>query len=777
MKNGPLPWQWTMEISGVVQGIGFRPALHRLATAAGLGGWVENRSDGVRLALIGPPEALTAFLEALPFRLPALARIDRIEITDRAALDPSSAPLPFHIRSSSGSPAGRISIPPDLAVCPACIAEIMDPANRRYGYPFTSCTECGPRYTVLERLPYDRENTSLRLFPLCPDCLAEYGAPLDRRFHAESMACPRCGPRLFLTDRHGREQPGDPLRSARQALAQGRILAVRGLGGFQLLADAANRAAIETLRQRKSRPHKPLALMAASVEVLAGVCHVSEPEWRLLRHPGQPIVILDRRAGPAAYPMEIIAPDSATLGVMLPTTPLHHLLLHPLAGDPVAACDFLIATSGNPSGEPLCIGNDEARERLGAVADLFLCHDREIIRRNDDSVTVCREGAVQAWRRARGMVPESLRPPRPLRRNVLAMGADLKNTFTLGFEDRLLPSPHIGDLRSARCVDELEETLRSLLRLLGGRVEVVAVDLHPDMQSTRLGRRLAEAFGVPLASVQHHHAHALACMAEHGVSEGMALVWDGVGLGTDGGIWGAELLHVTARGAERLASFESVPLPGGDQAVLRPARQLIARLADAGIDWDPAWLAGRGIDPGEAEIWREQTRRGLNAPPCHAAGRLFDAYAALLGLAPERISYEGQAAVRLESAARLWGGEAMTVPFGWRTRADGLGLISWREAFGWAMARLEEGQPVAMLARALHRGVAEAALAMARHGAALTGERRIFLSGGVFMNRLLCELLLPRLEGAGLLPLAHGRIPPNDNGISLGQAVAAASLG
>ncbi|MBF0417030.1 MAG: carbamoyltransferase HypF [Magnetococcales bacterium] len=765
--------RWTMQIMGVVQGVGFRPALHRLATAANLGGWVENHSGGVHLELIGNPAELETFVNTLPDRLPPMARIDAIDWLSRQPNDPDIPHLPFHIRPSRESAAARISIPPDLAVCLECLAEITDPNNRRYGYPFTSCTACGPRYTVLERLPYDRAHTALRHFPLCHACQAEYDHPLDRRFHAESTACPRCGPCLLLTDHHGHPLPDSPLPSARRALAEGKILAVRGLGGYQLMVDPTNREAIRKLRDRKTRPDKPLAIMAVSLYAVQRHCQVTDAEIRLLRHPSQPIVILPIRPDASGIPVDLLSPDSPTLGMMLPTTPLHHLLFHPLLDDPTPPFELLVATSGNPSGEPLCIDNHEAVTRLGEVADLFVQHDRTIIRRNDDSVAVVLSTGPQIWRRARGLVPDTVRLPTPLPVHVLAMGADLKNTFALGFDDQILLSPHIGDLRAAKSVDELEQTLRALLALWGRQPEVIAIDLHPDLHASRLGQRLAIEFGVPVVTVQHHHAHALACMAEHGVETGLGLIFDGVGLGTDGIAWGAELLQVTPHAFQRLATFASAPLPGGDQAVARPLRQLIGRLAMANLQLPPERMALLGIRPEEATIWAEQARRGLNAPPSHGAGRLFDAFSALLGASPAKITYEGQAAIRLESLARTWQEDPVCAPYRMERCPDGLLKIHWEEAFAWGMRALAHGEPPARLAMALHHGVAEAACHMARHGAERTGEKRIYLSGGVFMNRLLNEILVPMLHQAGLTPHVHARIPPNDNGISLGQAIAA----
>ncbi|MEO5344843.1 MAG: carbamoyltransferase HypF [Magnetococcus sp. YQC-9] len=766
--------QWTLAITGVVQGVGFRPAVHRLATSDGLHGWVENRSGGVELVLIGPESRLQRFIDSLPARLPPLARIEGIERIASRPTDPATPNQPFHIRPSRASDQPRISIPPDLALCPECRTEIMDPGNRRYGYPFTSCTACGPRYTVLEQLPYDRAHTSLDRFPLCPACQAEYDDPLDRRFHAESTACPTCGPRLFLIDASGDPVAGDPLRAARAALAKGKILAVRGLGGFQLMVDPRNRSAIDTLRARKNRPDKPLAVMAASLDAVRALCHVSTEQAELLSHPSQPIVLLEIQNDRTDFNLDRLSPDSPTLGVMLPTTPLHHLLLHPLAEDPTVPFPLLVATSGNPSGEPLCIDNTEAIDRLGQVADLFLCHDRPIIRRNDDSVATLRaDGQAQFWRRARGLVPEAIKLSKPLPHNVLALGADLKNTFALGFEESILLSPHIGDLRAARSVDELEKTLRSLLKLWGRQPEVIAIDYHPEMQASRLGERLADEFTIPIVRVQHHHAHALACMAEHGVEAGLALVFDGMGLGTDGLAWGAELLQVTPGSFRRLGSFSPVPLPGGDQAVQQPARQLIGRLAASQLELTPEHLTTLDIRPEEAAIWAEQARRGLNAPLTHAAGRLFDAFAVLLGVAPGKISYEGQAAVRLESLARQWHGESIRAPFNSSMNEAGVLMIDWRDAFAWGIDSLAKGTPPARLACGLHHAVAEAAVQMALYGAEQTGEEKIYLSGGVFMNRLLNEWLLPRLLQAGLTPCLHARIPPNDNGISLGQALAA----
>jgi len=493
--------------------------------------------------------------------------------------------------------------------------------------------------------------------------------------------------------------------------------------------------------------------------------------------PGAPIVILDVlpaavRSG--ALPFDLLTPDAPdTLGVMLPTSPLHLLLLEPLAGDPVPPFKWLVMTSGNRGGEPICLTADEARERLDGIADAYLTHDREINLRADDSLAVVRRGAPQLWRRARGHAPNALLLARQLSRCVLAMGADLKNAVAVGYGERVVLSPHFGDLETPEALDSLEAVTRTLPRFLRKNPEAVAVDLHPDMRSARLGRRLAKDYGVPLVEVQHHHAHAAAVFAEHGVDAGLALVFDGTGLGTDGKIWGAELLTVKPGGYARLATFAPVPLPGGDAAVRQPARQAVARLADAGIVPDGVLLERMGIDGEAAGVWMRQCAQGVNAPLTHAAGRLFDACSVILGFAPRTVTYEGQAAIRLEAAARrAKGGMMSSLPFE-QSEAEGMLVINWRKAFEALAVAGSDGKQAHALALTFHQAVADAAFRMIEYGLQRDAARAVALSGGVFMNGLLTDLLVPRLEAAGLLVLLNRRVPPNDGGIALGQAAVA----
>lgn len=687
----------TVALRGLVQGVGMRPTVARLARDAGLGGWARNRAGSLLLRLEGPPVTVRAFLDALPGRLSAHARLDAVVVV---AEEPVGDVGPFRILPSDDGEPPAVVVPPDLAACPACLAEVRDPTDRRYGYPFTTCTGCGPRYTVVERTPYDRERTTLARFPLCAACLAEYEDPGDRRYHAESIACPACGPRLALLRGDGAPLAGDPLRLARAALARGGIVAVRGLGGFQLVVDARSSAAIERLRRLKARPHKPLAAMAASLSAVERCCSLPDAARAALSGPDAPIVLLDVRDGGGGLPMGCLSPDTDTLGVMLPTTPLHDLLLSPLPGDPTPPFDWLVVTSGNRRGEPLCVDDGEALERLG-LADLLLTHDRDIAWRCDDSVVQV-GGGPQVLRRARGHAPLPVALRWPLGRCVLALGAGLKNTVALGFDDQIVLSPHIGDVDDPATLDACEALARALPERLGRRPDVIAVDLHPDLGATRLGERLAAELGVPVARVQHHHAHAAACMAEHGVAEALALAWDGVGLGDDGGLWGGELLHVSPAGARRLGTFAPAPLPGGDAAVREPLRQLAGRLCVLG---EPL-PTGLAADPSALEAWQAQCRQGVNAPASHAVGRLFDAAAAALGLTPEPLTWEGQAAVRLEAAARRCRGPAMPL----RAPVDGQDLlvVDWRPLLRGLLSA--EPGAVEVAALGFHHALAEAAV-------------------------------------------------------------------
>ncbi len=765
---------WTREvldISGTVQGVGFRPTIARCARAAGLRGSVANQRGTVRLVLEGPAERVEEFIASLERHAPPRARIERVVRIRREPIRAEEAAADFRIEESESATVARPRVPPDLAMCPACRAEVMDPADRRYGYAFTTCCDCGPRYTVILDTPYDRERTTMAVFPLCDDCRREYEDPASRRYHAESIACPCCGPRLWATDSAGRPLEGDPIRRARAVLAAGGIVALRGLGGFLLAADATNRAAILRLRERKRRPSKPFAVMARSIETVRRICEVPPAAEELLCSAEAPIVILDPKPNPP-LPVDVISPDAHTLGVMLPVTPLQWLLAEPLAGDPAPRFDALIMTSGNRSGAPICLGNEEALRELGAVADLFLLHDREIRFRADDSLVAIRSGRPQLWRRARGLAPRPFAVARPLRRAVLAMGAELKNAIAVADGQELHLSPHIGDLDDPDAVEHLRLVAEHLPRFLGIVPAAVAVDLHPDYHSTRLGREMAVRLGAELVEVQHHHAHAASVMAEHGEERLLALAWDGTGLGPDGRIWGAELIWLPdAARFERLATFAPAPLPGGDAAVLDPRRQIIARWAAMGLRPGEQWRRALELTDAELEIWSRSAASTPLAPLTHAAGRVFDSVAAALGVAPRRVTYEGQTAIRLEGLAARAARSATPAGAWWRAEEkDGRLVVDWAPLFA-DLFELGRGvADAAAMARAVHEALASAAAEMARYGRERTGCGVVALTGGVFMNRILHDETTQRLEADGFRVLVNRAIPPNDGGIAAGQA-------
>lgn len=771
-ENGRLIRR-TLDITGTVQGVGFRPAMFRLAHNAGITGWVQNRSGTVRLVLEGERSRLDAFQQSLSVQTPPGAAIHAILTVQEGFLDPELRHPSFSIvRSDPDDPTGAV-VPPDLAICPQCLHDLMTPGNRRFGYAFTTCADCGPRYSLIAGTPYDREKTTMRVFPMCPDCEREYNDPGDRRFHAESIACPNCGPRLMAESTDGRAVEGDPMAAARHAISAGRTVALRGVGGFHLAADAFQPAAILALRERKHRPSKPFAVMADSLRTLRRFCRITPEAAALLQSPQAPIVIVDiatEAAAASGLPVGLLTPDADTLGVMLPTSPLHHLLFHPLPGDPVPAFRLLVMTSGNRGGEPICTSNDEARDRLGGIADMFLFHNREISLRVDDSLCVIRRGGPQVWRRARGFAPSPVRLPKRLSRRVLAMGAEIKNAVAFGFDDVVVLSPHVGDLETPEALDSLEFTARNLPAYFGRCPESIAVDAHPDMHATRLGEQLAGESGSRLIRVQHHHAHALSCFAEHGRTAGLALVMDGTGMGPDGAIWGAEMLEVDGAEYRRLSTFAPAPLPGGDSAVRHPARQLVARWLAAQVPVPACWRERLAIPEELRDAW---FRTALDtAPRTHAAGRLFDAISALLGSAPEAVTYEGQAAIRLEALARraeTAGG--MTVPFG-TFESNGMLFVDWAPAFRAMAEQPPRKGHEPSLALAFHDAVVKACLEMVQYAMSHSKLRDIALSGGVFMNRILCDALTGKLKSLKLNVLTHAAVPPNDGGIALGQVVA-----
>ena len=762
-----------------------RPALHRLASEARLCGSVQNLAGSVELVLEGSEREIANFIENLPARLPTVARLQSISLKASWPIEKQEASQGFAILVSDarekpgtlfpGTSFPGTLFPPDLALCGECRAEVMDKNNRRFGYPFTTCTNCGPRFTVVNGTPYDRELTTLSVFPLCALCRAEYTDPQGRRFHAESIACPECGPQIHFESSTAKTSRAEALLSARKALSTGEIVAVRGVGGYLLAADAFNAAAVTELRKRKERPHKPLAVMARNMEVVRRFCIIPECGETLLNSPEAPILILGLRPEAAEMlPVKLLAPDTNDLGVMLPTSPLHLLLFEPLPGDDVPPFDLLVMTSGNRRGEPICISNSEARERLSDIADAFLLHDREINLRADDSLCALHDDRVQLWRRGRGYTPRAVRLKHKLRRPVLALGAELKNAIAVGDGDAIFPSAHIGDLDTPEAADSLETLAETFPRFLFKEPQVIAADLHPDLYSTVLGRRLAAKKTLDFMQIQHHFAHAAALMAERGIVECLALTFDGTGYGTDGTIWGGELLKASCRmgnvGFERLASFRPAPLPGGDAAVREPIRQIVGRLGQAGISINGELSRSLSVGEDRAAVWEKQVKAGINTSLSSGAGRLFDSFSVLLGFSPGQATYDGQAAVQLESAARKAAGETPELDFT-ANEEDGMLFIDWAPAFIQTVEQGAAGCRQPEWALAVHRAVARAAARMVEFGLTqISAPLPVALTGGVFMNRILTRMVEEKLREQSVEVLVHSEVPPNDGGLAVGQA-------
>jgi hydrogenase maturation protein HypF len=746
-------------IGGRVQGVGFRPFAYRLAHSLGLGGWVRNGGGGVEIHAQGPVPLLQAFGAALIERAPPAARPQLL--SERAvALEPAAE---FRILPSAGAAAAPVHVPPDLFACDDCLAELRDPAARRHRYPFINCTQCGPRYTLMLALPYDRPYTTMAGFALCPACAAEYADPLDRRFHAQPLACPACGPRLRWHAACGSvAATGDNeavLAATVSALRRGQIVAVRGIGGYHLLCDAASEAAVARLRQRKRRPGKPLALMVPwrggdGLELARRLVQLTPLHVAALTDPARPIVLAQRLA--AAPLAEAIAPGLREVGLMLPYSPLHHLLLDAFGG-------ALVATSGNLSGEPVLTDADEAQARLAAIADGFLHHDRPIARPADDPVVRVIAGAARPLRLGRGTAPLELELPAPVAVPTLAAGAFLKNTVALAWGRRALVSPHIGDLDSPRGRMILAQVAEDLQRLYGVRAQRIAHDAHPDFPNTRWARDC----GLPSLAVWHHHAHAAAVAGEfvEAATDDAPLLcfaWDGAGLGPDGTLWGGEALLGRPGAWRRVASLRPFRLPGGERAARQPWRSAQALCWESGSDW-PGGAAF--ADP----LLRQAFERGLSAPPTSSAGRLFDAAAALLGICT-RASYEGEAPMRLEALVA----DADAAPLALPLARDGAGV--WRSDWAPLLPLLLDAQlPLPQRAAAFHASLAQALCDQALQLRQECGVSRVGLAGGVFQNRVLTGQACARLRGAGFEVLIPRQLPVNDAAIAFGQLVEAAA--
>ncbi len=749
-----------IEIRGTVQGVGFRPFVYRTAHESGVTGWVRNDASGVTIEAFGGERELASFVERLESKPPPAALIREFH----TATIPASDAHEFVIVHSDADAERRISIPADLPMCEACQAELNDPANRRYRYPFINCTDCGPRFTIALDVPYDRPATTMAPFTLCADCAREYHDPLDRRFHAQPNACARCGPSLQLIDLRGEAvEQTDLIAATAHALQQGLIVGIKGLGGFHLACDATSTSAVQRLRQRKHREEKPLAVMVADLAVASRLTRLSRAEEALLSSAPRPIVLLTRRhADEPDVPCRDVAPHSETLGLMLPYTPLHHLLLA-ATGLP------LVMTSANLSDEPICYRNDEARERLKDIADLLLVHDREIATRCDDSVARVIAGVPTVLRRSRGYVPHAMLLRQPVERPILACGAHLKNTFCLAVGENAFLGPHIGDLETLDAYDAYCDAIEKLERFVGVTPELMAHDLHPDYLSTRYARERA---GSAAIGVQHHHAHLVSAMTERGLTGScLGLAWDGTGFGLDRTAWGGELLRVEPHRFERLATFRPMALAGADRAIREPWRLAAALLIDAFGDEAPLHELPlfQAIPSGALEVVQQMLLQQVNAPKARGVGRYFDAVGALL-LSRPQARFEGQIAVELNMAAQPL--ERGRYSFAIEPDEDGLWEVDLRPMTWQLVADLQRGVAVATIAARFHNTLARAAKEMLFAVISPREATRVVLSGGCFQNPLLVERIADELP-AQFEVVVHRDVPPGDGGISLGQAVIA----
>jgi hydrogenase maturation protein HypF len=748
-----------LKISGAVQGVGFRPVVYRLATKLGLSGWITNATDGVEIELEGINHDIEAFSDLLKIENPVHSRIENIK---KKYIDPINE-TGFRIIESKASGDKTALVLPDIATCPDCLWEIFDPENRRYLYPFTNCTSCGPRYSIIEELPYDRAMTTMKHFEMCEKCRKEYENPLDRRFHAQPNACPECGPHLELWDKSGKVMAlhNDALDQGCEAVLGGEILALKGLGGFHLIVKAQNYQAVKRLRSLKGREKKPFALMYPDMAAIENDCEVGELERRLLTSAESPIVLLKRKRfylESAPHYLKEIAPENPYLGIMLPYTPLHHILMHKLQIP-------IVATSGNLAEEPICINEKEALGRLSGIADLFLVHNRPIARHVDDSIVRSIAGRELVLRRARGYAPLPIQQDASARPD-LAVGAHLKNTIAISSGNNAFISQHIGDLDTKLSIDTFNATINSLSDIYEFKPKIIACDKHPDYHSTIY----AEMSGLPMVKVQHHYAHILSCMAENNLSgDVLGVAWDGTGYGDDGTIWGGEFLSVDAESYERVAHLRTFPLPGGERAVLRPRRSAL------GIMYELCRHNIIGIEnnnpldrfrPEQKQQLLGALKKEVNCLRTSSMGRLFDAVASIIGLCQE-IDFEGQAAMLLEFAAEKADDDQKSYPFDVVKYEDRY-IIDWVKMIEGIRRDYDRNISQNCIAARFHNTLAEMIVEIAK----IYGNRDIVLSGGCFQNKYLTEKTVGRLKEDGFKPYWHKLVPPNDGGISLGQVMA-----
>jgi hydrogenase maturation protein HypF len=772
-----------LAVRGAVQGVGFRPFVYRLATELGLRGWVNNSPQGVFIEVEGVRPKLEEFLFRLEKEKPPRSSIQSLEASWLDAV----GYLEFEIRESDTRGSKTALVLPDMATCPDCLREIFDPTNRRHLYPFTNCTNCGPRFSIIEALPYDRANTSMEKFPMCPECQAEYDNPRDRRFHAQPNACPVCGPRLEFWERGSVAyseakflvaKNHTALQVAAKMIRRGGIVAVKGIGGFHLVADAGNERAVSLLRKRKHREEKPFALMFPSLDSIKAVCEVSPLEERLLRSPETPIVLLKRLANNSrnaehgtGFPIsEEVAPANPNLGVMLPSNPLHHILMAEL-GFPV------VATSGNLSDEPICTDELEALERLHGIADGFLVHNRPILRHVDDSIVRVMMDREMVLRRARGYapLPVQIQNPKFKIQNCLAVGAHLKNSVAFSVGNNVFISQHIGDLETEQANNAFVRVTGDLQKLYEAEPEIIAADLHPDYLSTKFAEKLASgqaSRASRIVQVQHHIAHVLSCIAENEVElPALGVAWDGTGFGSDGTIWGGEFFLVTDDDVQRVASLRRFRLPGGDAAAKEPRRVALALVHECAGCENRTFSEAKnkllaGFSTAEIAGLKLMLDRGINAPWCSSVGRLFDAVASLIGLR-QQTRFEGQAAMALEFALEGVRTNAIyPLPL---VKSDSLMILDWRPLIHAILTGVQCGVSAGEMSATFHNTLVEAIVNVAKQ----IGIARVALSGGCFQNRYLTERTVRRLREENFQPYWHQRVPPNDGGIALGQIVAA----
>ena len=753
-----------IHITGIVQGVGFRPFVYNLATRFQLNGWVRNTSAGVDIEVDGEQDVLDTFVKALRDEAPPLSRID--EFT--ASFGSANGFHSFEILHSESIPEAFQPISPDVAICDDCLRELFDPNDRRFRYPFINCTNCGPRFTIIQDIPYDRPKTTMAGFELCPDCAGEYADPSNRRFHAQPVACPKCGPHVWLEAVNAQSsapilENDDAIVEMRRLLAEGKIVAIKGLGGFHLACDAFNPSAVTELRRRKLRVDKPFAVMMPDIETIERHCFVSEAERELLKSSARPIVLLKRK--PESKLVREIAPGQDVIGMMLPYTPLHYLLLEKSGQFP----DALVMTSGNLSEEPIATDNDETRRKLAPLADAFLLHNRDIYIRCDDSVARVFEKQIFPIRRSRGYAPFPVKLPwqaPPL----LAVGAELKNTFCITHRNYAFLSHHIGDLENYETLQSFEQGIEHFENLFRVKPEAIAFDLHPNYLSTRYALQRAEREGLRTIGIQHHHAHIAACMAEHGLDGSHSVIgiaFDGTGYGDDGNIWGGEFLVADYQNYERPFHLEYFPLPGGDAAIKHPARIALALLSSLGIEWDERLAPVAELSEMERATLRTQLDRKINTPLTSSMGRLFDAAAALASVR-QKVNYEAQAAIEFEALAD----EAETKGYSFGLNQD---RVEVRGVIESLVADVLAGAPAPIISARFHNGLAEMVRVASVTLRNKTKINEIALSGGVWQNITLLGRTLTLLEKEGFRVYLHREVPTNDGGLSLGQAAIAAA--